>query len=347
MKQGLAALAFLASLSASALEPVLFGPEFTFMPDYSLSVSDMRAQLKKHLIFNQPKSARFRFFQNGLREHLLSPNGWWLESYLDSKGVEVLTKPMTVEQFKQFKDDMQDAIFVTAANAGHFPAVWQGGGHINIDIKNFVRNPILFRNFIVDLLNHNELFMGVFECNLYHNSQPHELYSVTDIPKALRLIDNAIGHRAFSFETVLEAFKGHLFGRSFIFSKMHENRLEIRAVRPQASMDVWIRQIDLLQSRMEFLEKIKEPIPYQPRVPWNYRPGISPQDTPPVDPQAALQSFYVYVTESGQKWQDHTDYLWPQWIADGEVKKFEESQWFKDRESARGCAVLLKTGSDR
>jgi hypothetical protein len=55
------------------------------------------------------------------------------------------------------------------------------------------------------------------------------------------------------------------------------------------------------------------------------QPDLSLQDrvlNPPVDPQQALQAFHQYVTESGLRWEDHQDYLWPRWISSGEVERF-------------------------
>lgn len=304
----------------------------------------MSSAFRDHLIYGQPESARFKYAMNTEgREVLTSPNGWWLSWHRDSDCVEVQTKPMTIEQFKHYKDDLQDAIFVTAANAGYFPALWQGGGHINIDITNFQNDPLLFRNFIVDLLNHNELFMGVLEFNIHRAGRPHEFES--NIQRAVDMIDLAMRNKTVTFEKVREEFAKVLTGNSFSLQKIkEERRIEIRAVRPQTSMDTWIRQIELFEGRIQYLSTIREPIPYQPRVPWNYDRLAPPAERsiPPIDPQEAFKSFYIYITESGLRWQDHTDYLWPMWKSSGEVQKFEQSDWFKQQEASSGCAIQLQ-----
>ncbi len=143
---------------AHALEPIKFGPEFTFMPDNAFIVESPERRFHDHLIVDQPDGAKFRFMRDGIQsERYTSPNGWWFNFYTDSGGYEVGMSPMTVGAYKKFAVDIQDAVFVTMANSGYFPALWQGGGHINVDLVPFRRNPMLFRNFVVDLFSHNEL----------------------------------------------------------------------------------------------------------------------------------------------------------------------------------------------
>lgn len=336
-------------IQAFSLEPIRFGPEFTFMAfGENANIPDLVHHIINHVTVDQPVGAKFVYRRDGMhyRETLRSPNGWMMSFYQDSGGLEVLTNPMTVADFKKYKSDIQDAIFASASVKGYFPALWQGGGHINIDVTNFEKNPMLFRNFVVDLLNHNELFMGIFEFNAEKKSVaiPHELMS-SNISAALNMIEISRRNHSLSFHSMVETFQQFLKGSSFAFNKIWDDRrFEIRAVRPQASMDVWIHQIELFESRLKYLERFRGPIPYAPRVPWQ---ESSINGKPPVDPQAAMKSFYVYVRESGLKWQDHRDYLWPLWVqaqegeTQSEREKFEASEWFKAQENSLSCENRL------
>lgn len=349
-------LALMISVPTFALKQVLFGPEFTFSPSRAgLSTRAVWERMEKHLIKDQPEGAKFRLGALNGREYLTSPNGWWVSWYWDLGSVEVQTRPMTVAEFKRFRDDMHDAIFVSAANEGYFPELWRGGGHINLNVANFQENTLLYRNFIIDLLNHNELFMGIFNYDV-SNATPHELVHVfhptsrlrSDVPALLEVLDGRLQGGA-SFESMTSLFKEYLKGFSFWFFKIEQQRIEIRAVRPQASIDVWIHQIELIEARLKYLENIKTPIPYQPRVAMD----AEPRDrlTPPVDPQEAMKSFYVYVRESGLPWKDHRDYLWPQWMwrqnenEPSELEKFESSEWFLNQEASVSCERHLGVGT--
>lgn len=337
--------------SAFGQEPIRFGPEFVLCHPQKHDIAIFYRHMKKHLTEDQPEGAKFTVERPKFdHERLISPNGWWISAYPDSGCLEVLTKPMTVEEFKAFKSDMQDAIFASGAATGFFPQLWQGGGHINIDVNVFRKNLTLYRNFIIDLLNHNELFMGIFEYNMTNAGFPHELKN-SDPEKALQLIERDISRGRLTFARITEHFQMNLHGRSFSFENMHENRLEIRAVRPQASMDVWVRQIELLEARIRYLEKMTYPIAFHPRVPWQFK--VYDKLKPPVDPQEAMKSFYVYVSEAGLRWQDHNDYLWPMWVplqegqTETELQKFERSDWFLEQERihAQVCETKLAAGA--
>ena len=47
---------------------------------------------------------------------------------------------MTVNGFKKYQTDIQDAVFVSAANNNYFPALFRGGGHINVSSYFFEKN---------------------------------------------------------------------------------------------------------------------------------------------------------------------------------------------------------------
>lgn len=342
-----------------ALDPVIFGPEFTFMPNPGVDKEMIFGQMENHLINDQPEGCKFTTdlgYED--RRTFYSPNGWWCAVYRDSGGVEANMKPMPVSEYKRFQRDINDAIFVSAANVGMFPALWQGGGHINIDVGIFKKNPLLFRNFIVDLLNHNELFMGVFNYD-YNNAAPMQLStggtmrlygSFEGEPRedvlfegfmqaALPQIDKLWKAGTLDFAIVHKIFY-HLmnFGYAIRFWQ-DEPRLEIRAVRPQTSLDVFIRQIELFERRLQFLEKLTTPLPYRQLVPVLHMTA-DPHHVPPVQPELALRAFYQYVKESGLEWTDHRDYLWPQWHWNGDVEKFEASDWFKNQNKMK-CANQL------
>ena len=354
------AFTFIMSTQAFALKPVLFGPEFALSPSQKgLSSHAVWERMKMHLIGAQPDGAKFTETVRNNRLALDSPNGWWLSWYWDRGSMEVQTMPMTVEQFKHFKNDLQDAIFVSAANELYFPELWRGGGHINIDLENFRENRLLYRNFVADMLNHNELFLGIFNYDI-RNATPHEAMPIEDaqyniLPQlfepqaAFDILDQQL-HGEASFETMTEVFKKHIRGYSFSFYKMDKGRIELRAVRPQASMDVWIRQIELIEARLKYLEKFTTPIPYQQRVQLLGNPWLN-RSLPPVHPQEALKSFYTYVTETGLKWQDHRDYLWPQWMwrqnenVPSELEIFENSVWFLNQEAKAKCERHLGVGT--
>lgn len=359
-----------ADTDISDLVDIRFGPEFTFeAPTDNYDREQLKQaiikHLENHLIENQPEAARFTQETYSFK----SPNFWSFRLDTDPGVFEVTMTPKSVGQFTKYKDDMQDAIFTSFMNQGSFVQLYQGGGHINIDAKPLLKRPLLFRNFIVDFINHSELSMGAFNYDT-NNALPISMLSkeswlkLTAViaefdelenPKTKDSIDlksaiNKILNNSYDqYRRYWVAFHGNRHKHTALYlgnidnnPKNHESRIEIRAFRPQTSMDVWVRQIRLLRNRLLYLDNLQGPIELKPLLlkhsSISGEATVEQALTSPIDPQRALKNFYTYVTESGEKWDDHKDYLWPQWHTDGEIEKFENSDWFL----SQTCEGLLK-----
>ena len=334
---------------------VRFGPEFTFSAGEDESLQNYKLQAKLHLIDNQPEGSKFaKSLVNS--EALVSPNGWWFEPRRDNGVIEVKMSPLTVDEWKNFARDIQDAVFVTAYNQRYFPALYLGGGHINLDLSELIKDPLLLRNFIVDYWNHNELALGIFNYDS-HNSISLSLLNKSNqdrIYQFIRNFDFLLGKSRKPTETqilqLLKDISGETYSSSsfvdvswgtnthwgmsargkrtdlFFGHAANQMRLEIRAVRPQSDVYTWIHQISLIQSRLQYLSKKRTPIPIKQMV--ALQEVTTPEQieraklTPPIDPQEALKSFYIYVTQAKQQWKHHRKYIWPQWVTGGELKKF-------------------------
>lgn len=352
-------------LANAAAPDVKFGPEFTF-DNSEADVNLYKLRLKAHLIDGQPIGEKFT--KPAIKdERFQSPNGWWLLPDTDIGVIEVAMKPMTAANWKLYRDDIQDAVFVTAYNANAFPALYLGGGHINVDLKELYKDPLLLRNFIVDYWNHNELAMGAWNYDS-HNAGSFWLMEEVDRLTVIQMIEsfdrNLLKGTKFSRRRVKRwldrlnrtllngsPILGHYWrssnnGKNTDLSFTHvatENRIEIRAVRPQPDVHTWIHQISLIQGRLNYLSKLKEPIPLKMRVPLTplEEPGQVEKAAlvPPINPKLALQSFYEYVKESGERWENHRAYIWPQWKSRGHLTRFEKSEWFRSRE--QNCGGFL------
>lgn len=367
--------------ASHALGPLKFGPEFTLsdvQTGYSWKFNSVNARMIKHLIEGQPEGSKFKveLSTNIEMYTFTSPNGWWFnwvrEGTDDGNGcsMEFRMIPESVEFYRHYQADIQDAIFTSAALEGIYPALWRGGGHINISRSAF-DSRLLLRNFVVDMINHNELFLGIFGYDTF-NALSFSLIPARARIAALQVIkqfdrgeildtEKFLWDLQKAMQIELDPFfprwgshldeRGKYFALNLLRHSHEKARIEIRAVRPQASVDVWVRQIDLIAHRLAYLDKIKRPIPIREIVP--VKPisfSVAEENhmlNPPVDPQLALRAFYRYVSEAGMKWQDHRDYLWPQWTwtiegQPSELQKFETSQWFLEREKLKSCEKNLE-----
>lgn len=173
-----AQVTFADSRSVPAAIPGRYGPEFTFT--YNGTIPDgiperLIHRLRSHLKSGQPEEAKFKETIRGIYHRFHSPNGWWFEIMKDMGAMEFRMSPMTVAEFKRFKDDIHDAIFVTCANVGLFPWDFLGGGHINIGVEIFGGDILLASNFLKDTWNHNELSMGVLSYDT-NNASPMQFF---------------------------------------------------------------------------------------------------------------------------------------------------------------------------
>lgn len=363
---------FLFTLPAQANPGPKFGPEFTFAQANGLKGEKFFFQIRKlmyeHLVLGQSEKNRFWSPEPDTShrdikypKHYHSPDNWWFDISTDEGVVEVGMKPMTVDEFGIHKDRIQDAVFNAAKYSKLYPALFAGGGHISMDFSYFKDKPLLYRNFIVDLYNHNELFLGVFS---FDSRNAFSLSLLEggfheEFEKTINAFDIMLGEDYSDIEILgtdlaskiyfsTDTYRDHwaIQTRSdktvaINFDKAHksrkaEARLELRGFRPQMSADVYYRQIRLIRNRLRYLQKFTEPIAIKERIKHLGKEYTDKKDywTPPVDPQEAMAAFYDYVTEAGEKWEDHQDYLWPMWVSGGEVKKFNAS--------LGGCEELLK-----
>lgn len=323
-----------------------FGPEFTFTsPSCAGNTKQFAKKVvrraQRHLVDNQPRGAKFDY--DGYT-NFKSPNGWSASFEEDTCVVEVKVSPMTVDKYERYARDIEDAVFVTNANEGLFPAPFLGGGHINIDFKYLSKRPMLLRNFLVDLfVNHVELSMGIFNFDT-NNALPHVMLNRDFLPQfrlATKAFDDCRGPDCEDeylqklvklTSQVRDPFSDFWFksvhlrwGKLMAVNLLHYDgaspRIEIRSVRAQASMDVWIRQIRLLRNRLRYLEKLAKPIPIKlkfdlRKVHAAVKNAAITEDialNPPISAAEALANFKIFAEESGEKIEDHLDYIWPAW----------------------------------
>src|SRR5262245_10147268 len=111
-------LALIYSPLSFALKDVFFGPEFTFAPAGEMLHSSVYLRMYKHLVTDQPEDGKFRYYgyRGGPIATYTSPNGWSFRHEPELFVVEVQMSPLTPEGFQRYAGDMQDAIFVSAAN---------------------------------------------------------------------------------------------------------------------------------------------------------------------------------------------------------------------------------------
>lgn len=256
-----------------------FGAEWTFTNDNiindarSIGGSDDRDFLReKWLEKIKEKCAKCMVDQYTVT----LPNGHWFRIHRDPWVLEVNASPMTLADIRENKAIFQALVWDTAEEVGLKPHYRVGGGHIHLDLEgHFQQNHNLFRNFIVDLANHPELFMGLFSLD-YLNAPPLALLGRESIDQFSETLNQFDNDRMSLTEFTVAISKAYQLSRNFGTSGVrdskyqavnfnHSQTLELRGFRPQVSMEHFELIAEILTQRLEVLKKIDGLIFYNPK----------------------------------------------------------------------------------
>lgn len=216
-------------------------------------------------------------------------DGWWFKISHDPGVIEIMTKPATLEELRAQQERMDRMLFRTARDMGLKPSLPVDGpmaGHFNFGAKSaFGNDAELFLRFFLDFANRPWLALG----GLGHD--------ILNAPPLAFLSDRAHGElRAIILEFEVEKAEGktpslqdiaervllRVYRRSFLpevrmdgnhyqaFSIKRAMRLnrsddvpfEIRSVDAQESMKDFIMLAELIEARLRFLKKQKDPLEF-------------------------------------------------------------------------------------
>jgi hypothetical protein len=239
-------------------------------------------------------------------------DGFWVQISTDVAVVEIQTKPSTVAEYKAAKPHL-DELFLAGAETGLTPdPKFKQGGHIHMDFASaFGGDHRLFRNFLVDFMNHQELGGGgVFGSD--PGNAPH-LSLLTDEKKGvfMDLIDRFDRGEIKSGKELAQKIIRNVYDDNpahwFPADKYHALNLtrvpdsddfstvEFRALSAQRSPEEFLRQTELFEARLDFLRKIDRNLPVV-----GFRPLSAEQK---------VGAFRSYVEESGLAWDDYKPLL--------------------------------------
>ena len=247
----------------------LFGPEWTFtnrglieeVTNEETIIEEWINHIKKICPECRIKGSRVYFTTDKHTDK-------WFEINSDPLVLEIQASPLTEKQFKKHKKKLQKLVWDAGELAGVKPHNRLVGGHIHLDIKtHFSGNDLLQRNFIVDLFNHPELFMGAFSLD-YLNAPPLATLGRKAIEKVRKALEE-FDQRKINMKRLKGRISGVYDGSTHSIrngSKYqavnidHSDTIEIRGFRPQESAQHYLDMITLLEKRIQFLKNIKRPI---------------------------------------------------------------------------------------
>jgi hypothetical protein len=323
-----------ASMSnAQTPSTLIFGPEWTFtneqflqVPGYTDRIRYVFDDLETSFQSNCKSSGKCKVEREERRLIKITfTNGFQVHVTADEGVLELQSSPVSLSKWRQIKDEVQSSIFQTMSAEGFHPHEREGAGHVNVGLKFFENNPLLLRNFIVDFYNHNG--MSVALNSLVDNSMTAKTldqyngYEKKQFIKKLQKLDSVDN---FTVNDVLKNLGEPLYAK-FIALGLRDigfhthmpidlyptSRLEIRTLRPQSSMDDYIRVLEIFEARIQYLSHLKT--------------KIKLGDVKPIhDGYEALGQFADYLEESGLDFRKYKSLLPEVW------RSLPESNYIRD-----------------
>ncbi len=250
-------------------------------------------------------------------------DAFWFKIGSDPWVLEATAQPMTLEGLERNRAPIQNAVWDAASDAGLMPHWRIGNGHLHLDIaSHFGEDAVLFRNFVADLANRPELFMGALSMD-FLNAPPLAVLMSEQRRAFARLLErfDRGGMSIQQFKTAMnELVYDGTFNKRYLHPKSypakyqalnlrHDHTVEVRGLKPQASMDEHLKIVRLFESRIESLKKEKGPIPY---VPKDYSQAVQERSvramefySTSLDPQKVRDEFRRFVEAAGLNWSDY------------------------------------------
>ncbi len=237
-------------------------------------------------------------------------------------GYEITGDPHTVGYYKNKADLYEKYIFEPVKKMGLITTAGSAG-HISIGNRSGFTNKTLF-NFIVDMQNWHELFRGVLGNDLA-NGPPlaiqtraqqlqfakvlkkySDIFFVqNDRSKSSRLaFTHEINRKVYTTSFIWTELDGADHFQNINLEEIIETqsealqRLEIRSIYAQTSMQQFILLAELLQKRLEYLKTFDQALKYEP----HFFPTYGKD-------QFLVNQFYKFVTETGLEWDTYRHLL--------------------------------------
>ena len=315
---------------AKTFPDLKFGPELTFKPDGNpdetpFSLEDQRkvaedlAQTLEQRCKQAPPTERCKVQRvpgaatyHATMVEVSYPDGFQFKLTQDADVIEVKVSPQTVEGYEKLGARMQQDIFNLMAEhpLRLKPHRYEGAGHIHVDFEGvFDQDPFLFRNFLVDTVNHFELGDGVLGDNRTDGYGPTLAFQgawginrfrevIADFDagklKTAQELALAVVQRVYGWNNHYQAIN---LNRPAKVSERPGHTLELRFLRPQRNVEDLQKLTRLFRARIEYLSRQRNTIPL--------RNDFKEETTS----EEGILALRQYVKQSGLNWKPYRDLL--------------------------------------
>lgn len=258
------------------------------------------------------------------------PGGFTIKYARDPWVIEVTTSPLHPSQIQNqiFIEKTQKIIWNAAREIGFEPHSRVGGGHIHFDLEShFEGNVLHFFNFVVDIANHPELFLGALGFDLL-NAPPIAVLSEKQRNAFKDIVQN-FDPQTQTIDDLKSIIRNRVYSKSFLMNKYdhvdyyttkyqalnldHQKTLELRGFRPQESIQHFVLDIQLIQSRIEKLKNLKQPLQYIEKD-YSELVKVRTEDnlqvyTSQISSSQIVNSYRSYVEGAGLAWEIYNQHI--------------------------------------
>ena len=249
----------------------------------------------------------------GLPQYRITfPNQYWIVVATDPQVVELQTKPLSLNEYRELEPYIQTHIYNIAEDICLYPTTYTDG-HSNIGVKSAFSNVKELANFYLDTYNHPELGFGVLGFDT-HNAPSLLLQTQLQINALKTILKEIEFDEIVDFEGFAKAINYRVYYRSKDFRKKSSGRhyqgfslkrllsdvfqvedlpLEIRFTASRPNFQMVILNYELILKRIQFLKKseFKNIMLYH---------KIDPNFDLEMSNSEQLSRFFIYVTEMGE-----------------------------------------------
>lgn len=193
-------------------------------------------------------------------------NGWWFKVTHDPGVIEVTTKPSTIAELKQNKNQIDELIFKSARSGG-FTVHHDDTTHFNFGtLSAFESDPKKFMRFFVDYHNNSHLALGTLGQD-FENAPPLSLLR-GEQREALILLADKVNQGEFqTIPQLVKAIQTQIYTRSYKegWNPLHYQALGIKYLTSEKMKKPITKSIELqallnLIPFMEFKKDLDQPL---------------------------------------------------------------------------------------
>ncbi|MBX9766328.1 MAG: hypothetical protein K2X47_03575 [Bdellovibrionales bacterium] len=320
-------------------------------PESIQMLEDYGKILKEQLVRSAKSPWRYSKIHDGSwgrnKLHFTDSQDFRIVVLSDPGVIEINHSPITVKNAIRKERSLQKLIFENFKTLGLQPMEYAGSGHIHMDLNGFRGNLRLFRDFLVDFHNHSGLTLGGLNHDRYNAVGMSEMTetqkdnfrslvgevdsgAIESIPQFIsELIESVF--KDLSYDPLIKRSRADkYYATSFSPSYQRFGTMELRCVRPQASYQTFIHQIQMLEARVNYLaERIQRG-----------EPPIKVGDLQAADAQTALGQFDSYVTEAGLDFANYEPMVLDWWqVPGGELDQYRRRKQ-KLPSTVKNCSAL-------